>query len=497
MFKKHIWDRIILFLFFIILFSCDTAEDTHDLVPVTFFQIEVLSFTSVRLNWGYDYDCEGFRLDRKKGSENWQEEYLFLDNDVYNYTDNNLMQNETICYRIYAIENADISTPVEVEATLSAIANPIFSIPAGSYNSAVEVIITCSEPESSIYYTTDGSEPNQYSALYNSPLNLRMSTTLKAVAYKTGWVQSEIFEATYSLYYLTEFGFYDTPGSANGLFIEDDIVYIADGSSGLRIIDVSDINNPVELGFCDTPGTANDLDKVNEMGSSYNDKYVFVADGNSGLRRIDISDPNQPFEDDYLDTPGNAKSICVDGFTGIVADGASGIRDIWTPNSTGMYETNSYNTTGDANAAYISDAYVFVADGESGLRVLHGIGYTSFDEVNFCDTPGIAKDICYYSYNYYIADGSEGLRIFSYNINVLGYCNTPGDAQGVAVRGNYAYIADGDSGLRVINVSISSAPFEVDFYDTPGNAKAVVVRGDYAYVADGDAGLRIIYCGLP
>jgi len=49
-------------------------------------------------------------------------------------------------------------------------------------------------------------------------------------------------------------GEYDTPGSANSIFVSNNIVYVADGESGLQIIDVSNLQNPALLGYYDTLG---------------------------------------------------------------------------------------------------------------------------------------------------------------------------------------------------------------------------------------------------
>ena len=62
--------------------------------------------------------------------------------------------------------------------------------------------------------------------------------------------------------------------------------YIAAGVDGLRIVDVSDPQAPVEVGGCDTPGSAKD---VSVCGS-----HAYVADGDGGLQVVDVSDPVHP-----------------------------------------------------------------------------------------------------------------------------------------------------------------------------------------------------------
>ncbi len=77
------------------------------------------------------------------------------------------------------------STPGTANSTLTAdkvTPDPVFSIPAGIYKSSVTVEISDknSIPGSKIYYTTDGSEPDEESAVYTRPLVLDKSAVIRA-----------------------------------------------------------------------------------------------------------------------------------------------------------------------------------------------------------------------------------------------------------------------------------------------------------------------------
>jgi len=63
---------------------------------------------------------------------------------------------------------------------------------------------------------------------------------------------------------------YDTPWAATGLALEGDTLYVADGFSGLRVLDVSEPAAPAEVGFYDTPGGA--------FGVALDGGYAYVAD---------------------------------------------------------------------------------------------------------------------------------------------------------------------------------------------------------------------------
>ena len=83
-------------------------------------------------------------------------------------------------------------------------ATPVFNPPAGQYFGPVEVAITCSTPDSDIYYTTDGSDPTPSSTLYSNPVNITSTTTLKARAYAEDLDPSSIAAGVFNIAVVTE-----------------------------------------------------------------------------------------------------------------------------------------------------------------------------------------------------------------------------------------------------------------------------------------------------
>lgn len=66
---------------------------------------------------------------------------------------------------------------------------PVIS-PATSSNLPVTVSISSGDPQAQIYYTTDGTLPTQSSTPYATALNFSTQTTLRAVAFRTGYLPS-------------------------------------------------------------------------------------------------------------------------------------------------------------------------------------------------------------------------------------------------------------------------------------------------------------------
>jgi formylglycine-generating enzyme required for sulfatase activity len=81
------------------------------------------------------------------------------------------------------------------------IATPVFSPPAGTYQTAQNVQITCATVGATIRYTTNGANPTLGSPIYTTPIAIALNTTMtiKAKAFKTGWTDSAIASALYSV----------------------------------------------------------------------------------------------------------------------------------------------------------------------------------------------------------------------------------------------------------------------------------------------------------
>ena len=85
----------------------------------------------------------------------------------------------------------------------------------------------------------------------------------------------------------------------------------------MRVVNISDPENPEEVGYYDTPGGA--------VGVAVSGDYAYVADGYSGLCSVNISDPENPSEVDSYDTDGNARGVFVGGEVAYIADLANGL----------------------------------------------------------------------------------------------------------------------------------------------------------------------------
>lgn len=81
--------------------------------------------------------------------------------------------------------------------------NPLVATPAitpgtDNYYAAFGASISCVTPGATIYYTIDGTDPDQTSDEYDQPISISQTTTLKARAYASGYDPSQIATVTYT-----------------------------------------------------------------------------------------------------------------------------------------------------------------------------------------------------------------------------------------------------------------------------------------------------------
>ena len=105
----------------------------------------------------------------------------------------------------FSYDNYDASGTIVLER----VAQPVFSPDGGTFEDQVEVTITTDTEGATIYYTTNGAEASENSKVYDGPITLTATTTLRAIAVKDGMSKSFQTMATYTI---TSSGGGDTPG---------------------------------------------------------------------------------------------------------------------------------------------------------------------------------------------------------------------------------------------------------------------------------------------
>lgn len=86
-----------------------------------------------------------------------------------------------------------------IQQPQSQVATPEFNPNGGSFDNSVDVTITTDTPEAVIRFTLDGTNPTSTSTLYDGPITLIETSTVKARAYKNGMDDSDIATAVFTI----------------------------------------------------------------------------------------------------------------------------------------------------------------------------------------------------------------------------------------------------------------------------------------------------------
>ena len=112
---------------------------------------------------------------------------------------------ETTTIKAYAVKEG-MTDSIVVSATYTITpeapeqaAMPAFSPAAGEYTGEQTISISSATEGATIRYTTDGSDPAETSAVYEGPITVSETTTIKAYAVKEGLIDSDIATAVYTI----------------------------------------------------------------------------------------------------------------------------------------------------------------------------------------------------------------------------------------------------------------------------------------------------------
>ncbi len=151
-------------------------------------------------------------------------------------------------------------------------------------------------------------------------------------------------------------------GDALGLTVDGDHLYVAVSGLGIVVLDhAADPAAPLVTGFGSTPGEAGDV--------VVQDGVAYVADGSQGLHVLDVSDPAAPFSLGGLYTAQDIRYVDVEGARayGIDADGLV-VYDVADPGDIQVLST--LDLQGPLQGIEVSDGVAYVADPYVGLYVI-------------------------------------------------------------------------------------------------------------------------------
>ncbi|MEI6520795.1 MAG: chitobiase/beta-hexosaminidase C-terminal domain-containing protein, partial [bacterium] len=105
---------------------------------------------------------------------------------------------KAIAYRS-GYTQSDIATGSYTVSIVQKAATPTLSPASGTFTSATQVTISCTTTGATIFYTTDGSTPVTSSTQYTGPITISSTSTIKAIAYRSGYTLSDVATGSYTV----------------------------------------------------------------------------------------------------------------------------------------------------------------------------------------------------------------------------------------------------------------------------------------------------------
>jgi hypothetical protein len=110
----------------------------------------------------------------------------------------------------------------------SAVPTPTLTPPAGNYAAAQSLVLADSQSNTTIYYTVDGSLPTTKSTTYSLPIQVTANTTVQAIAAASGYANSKVAEAIYTIGTQPTINFSNGFASSAGLQLNGSAVNVDD-----------------------------------------------------------------------------------------------------------------------------------------------------------------------------------------------------------------------------------------------------------------------------
>jgi len=258
-------------------------------------------------------------------------------------------------------------------------------------------------------------------------------------------------------------------GYHRNLKISGDRVYVADGKIGLLVIDITK----------KAPVITWKQENVSGMGIYIHDNHAYLAAGTEGLHIFDISKPDSPKLVAKCKTNADAWDVWVSGKYAYVADLQKGITviDVSRPSKPQKLSWVTWDekkpmaeiVRGEGKLAY-------VGAGKHGLVVIDISNPLNPKVVSqYKSGPGgFGEGLCVRNGLVYLSNGNNenkdenGLIIIDArnpnSLKVKGKCNFSGWVEGVCLAGNHVFVTNTQLGIRSIDVSDPNKPRLVDSF---------------------------------
>jgi hypothetical protein len=176
------------------------------------------------------------------------------------------------------------------------------------------------------------------------------------------------------------------PGYANNVAVNNGYAYVAAGSTGLQVVNVSNPNSPVIVASRDTAGNANDVRLVGD--------FAYIADGTNGLVIMNVATPTNPVIVGSVNTGGEAVDVWVAGNFAYIANSSAGLTIVNVTNPASPILVSTVSTGGIARGVGVRDnVAVVVSDSTNTLKTYNVANPSAPAALGSLNLGGSLKDL--------------------------------------------------------------------------------------------------------
>jgi hypothetical protein len=265
--------------------------------------------------------------------------------------------------------------------------------------------------------------------------------------------------------------FYDMPGVSTDVVVRDNYAFVSTLYGGISIVDVHDINNPIQIGYYNSPGTP--------LQVTLQDNYAYLVELNRGLRIIDITDLTNPIESSSYDMGETFSKVVVSGNYAFVLVGEGmHIFDITDPEIIISVSTivvgSALSLLVDGNTVYVSVGYRTHWGTTGGIKIYDVENPGNPVKIGEYDAGGGLYEDVFYPHdialknNYlYVVSDFVGLRVFDVSdpTNLIIVSDTPTFGDEIDIYQNYAFLSESLVGINIFDIYDPLNPELVETYD--------------------------------
>jgi hypothetical protein len=273
--------------------------------------------------------------------------------------------------------------------------------------------------------------------------------------------------------------------------IADGFAYLALGKQGIRIMDISEPDQPFEVGKFNTHGITHDLVLEGQT--------LIAADGDNGVLIFDISNPA---EIKYLwkfEAPKDARAVSLRGENAYVADGADGLYVLnveqFPPNPDEKY---SWRIKGSGLKQLLIEGRHIYGIGLDNAVQIYDLKEPTKPDAYMAIFLGVEiNDLSIWDETVFVATNGGGISWFrnpSKNTQApSGVFPMEGkNILSLDTRANSAYLGIANEGLTVLDVADLGAVAQIERIGGMPQLTAITYQEGIAYVGDGIQGLRTL-----